>query len=114
VCCICLNKVSGDAARKVMPEFFKRFPGPRYVIGQVRHMEEVLRPLGFQRQRSIRIISMSAVFDTFEDGHQFNVEQVASLPGIGKYALDSFRILILGETEYEEPLDKKLKEWLEA
>lgn len=109
VCCVCLNKTSGDAARKVMPAFFGIFHSPKMVIGHSRAVEDLLQPLGLQKQRAKRIHAMSM---SFLEKEPKTLEEIGRLPGVGKYALDSYRILILRETTFVEPLDKKLKEWL--
>jgi nicotinamide riboside kinase len=115
VSCVCLNRAAGRVARKVIPEILYHFNRPRlYKSISLDWIESMCRPLGFQRERAAKIWQMGQRWDAVNLLAKDDYRKLEGLPGVGKYAMDSFRMFILGHREgFEEPFDVKLKERLE-
>ena len=84
---ICLNLTNRKQVKRVLPEFFKRWPTPEKLLRcRLIDIEEILAPLGMRHVRARRIYRMSIDFLTW------NGEDATQLHGIGKYGSDSYRL----------------------
>ena len=101
-----LNLTSIKQVRPVINDFFKRFPTPESVITSSHdEIADVIRPLGLYNRRATSIMKLSNAFNS-----RWN--DVDDLPGIGKYAADSYRIFVEGKIDVE-PADKKLVKYVD-
>jgi adenine-specific DNA glycosylase len=106
VCCICLNQTSIKQVRGVISAFFEKYPtAAACSCAHVDDVIEILRPLGFYNKRASTIIKMSSAFEKAEVA-------INNLPGVGKYATDSWRIFVDGVIDVV-PSDKKLQKYVE-
>lgn len=107
VCCMCLNLTNIKQVRSVIYALFKRYPDAQTMAkADKAELIEMIRSLGFYNRRADGLIKMARAF--ISDWH--NVEE---LPGVGKYASDSYRIFVEGKLDVV-PTDRKLinyKEW---
>lgn len=106
VACVMLNLTNIVQVRPVIDRFFGLFPDP----GEAAKADEVmladlLRPLGLHNRRAKTIIKLSRAF---QDGWT----DVRRLPGVGKYAADSYKMFVEGSLDVD-PADKKLRKYKE-
>jgi len=120
--CIALNQVNGNAAARVMAQFFYEYPDV-YMVGpsQVNRIARILRPLGLQNIRAERFIQLAGEFAKHPQwasvNYIFSRAEIEAMPGCGKYAADSYMILrrlIRDPAQYTEPMDKELRAYLEG
>jgi methyl-CpG-binding domain protein 4 len=105
VCCVLLNQTSRRQVDTVVPRIFELWPTPRSMANADQiELSEFLRPLGFHNVKAKRLVEMSWGF--------VNGADVSELYGVGKYALDSYRLFVLGDTSVE-PTDKELLAYME-
>ncbi|CAI6334560.1 unnamed protein product [Periconia digitata] len=115
------NKTHGSVARPILWNFLVTYPTiESLAITPVAKIEHMIRRLGLQKERSARLVEMANVwiaappcperryqrhdYPNQGDGRdvkkgvaiglhsQYQGWEIAHLPGVGKYALDSFRI----------------------
>ena len=103
---ICLNLTSRVQVKKVLPDFFEKWPTPSSLLYATRRqIESVIAPLGMQKIRAERIYRMSEQFKDW-DG-----EDATELYGIGKYGSDSYRLFYKNEIP-ENVGDHELKRYI--
>ena len=84
---ICLNQTHRKQVKRILPDFFKRWPTHTSILQDTREdVEKMIAPLGMRRVRSERIYRMSEQFESW-DG-----KDATELYGIGKYGSDSYRL----------------------
>ena len=107
VCCILLNQTTNQQVRKVLDPLFELIPDPETCVeADPSKMAEIIRPTGFYNIKSSRIQKMSRKWlEGFNDPR--------ALPGIGKYAMESWDIFVNKKTDFT-PSDKKLKMYLDS
>ena len=104
---ICLNQTHRKQVKRILPDFFKRWPTHTSILQDTREdVEEMIAPLGMRRVRSERIYRMSEQFDSW------NGEDATELYGIGKYGSDSYRLFYKNEIP-ENVGDHELKRYIE-
>lgn len=104
---ICLNQTSRKQVKKVLPEFFDRWPTPESLLrSRIIDIEEVIAPLGMRHVRAKRIYRMSIDF------LNWNGDDATELYGIGKYGSDSYRLFYKKEIP-ENVGDHELKRYIE-
>ncbi|KAJ3214365.1 Methyl-CpG-binding domain protein 4 [Dinochytrium kinnereticum] len=92
VATVFLNRTRGCQAKPVLWDFFESFPSPEACAeASVSVIAEIIHPLGMQTQRAKRLIQFSKSF--IENPH---FSDPRSLPGIGKYGYDSWRLFCGG------------------
>lgn len=104
--CIMLNLTNIRQVRGVIWDFFEKFPTADSI--QPEHEQEIaemLRPLGFYNRRAKSIIKFSIAY------REGNYKDISDLPGIGKYASDSYEIFIKHNLKVK-PTDEKLLRYL--
>ena len=104
---ICLNQTGRKQVKKVLPEFFNRWPTPESLLrSRIVDIEEVIAPLGMRHIRAKRIYRMSIDF------LNWNGDDATELYGIGKYGSDSYRLFYKKEVP-ENVGDHELKRYIE-
>lgn len=112
VCCVLLNRTTRKQVDLVVEDLFSDYPtADDMAEARIPELREILRPLGFSTQRSQRLIAMSEEWRDIYEAGEVNVESVATLPGVGPYTLDAYRMLVLGDLTVT-PDDKELRKWL--
>ncbi|KAF9694787.1 hypothetical protein EKO04_007485 [Ascochyta lentis] len=145
------NQTHGKAARPVLFQILTLYPTPFHLSqAKISELTEILQPLGLHNIRAKRLISLAEAWITAppckerryrrlhypdrgcgmdvkpDEVLEFDDEregwEIAHLPGMGPYALDSYRIFYRdrlrgvdsGEPEWKRvlPLDKDLKPYL--
>ena len=103
---ICLNQTHRKQVKRILPDFFKRWPTHVSILQDTREdVEEMIAPLGMRRVRSERIYRMSEQFESW-DG-----KDATELYGIGKYGSDSYRLFYKNEIP-ENVGDHELKRYI--
>ena len=104
---ICLNQTHRKQVKRILPDFFKRWPTHISILQDTREdVEEMIAPLGMRKVRSERIYRMSEQFESW------NGEDATELYGIGKYGSDSYRLFYKNEIP-ENVGDHELKRYIE-
>jgi methyl-CpG-binding domain protein 4 len=120
VACVMLNQTSAVQVKRVIWDFFERWPDHRRFLEDPAAYEtdsdeltDLIRSLGFYNRRAITLRMMTAQFYAWEyelskDPMSLNVGKIY---GVGKYASDSFRMFVGG---YIIPgvADKELKNYV--
>ena len=103
---ICLNQTHRKQVKRILPEFFKRWPTHTSILQDTREdVEKMIAPLGMRKVRSERIYRMSEQFESW------NGEDATELYGIGKYGSDSYRLFYRNEIP-ENVGDHELKRYI--
>ena len=103
---ICLNQTGRKKVKKVLPKFFKKFPGPFSLLQSDKDtIAEMLKDLGMKNVRAHRIWRMSKEY------LEWDGEDATKLFGIGKYGGDSYRIFYKDEIP-DNIQDKELKRYV--
>lgn len=103
---ICLNQTHRKQVKRILPDFFRRWPTHISILQDTREdVEKMIAPLGMRRVRSERIYRMSEQFESW-DG-----EDATELYGIGKYGSDSYRLFYRNEIP-ENVGDHELKRYI--
>ena len=103
---ICLNQTHRKQVKRILPDFFKRWPTHTSILQDTREdVEEMIAPLGMRRVRSERIYRMSEQFESW------NGEDATELYGICKYGSDSYRLFYKSEIP-ENVGDHELKRYI--
>ena len=64
---ICLNQTHRKQVKRILPDFFKRWPTHTSILQDTREdVEEMIAPLGMRRVRSERIYRMSEQFESWD------------------------------------------------
>jgi methyl-CpG-binding domain protein 4 len=106
VACIMLNQTTAVAVKKVIWSFFDRWPDAESCAkADSNDIRDMLKFLGMQNRRTKYIQSLSLAFSGNDYG------SVLDLPGVGKYAHDSYRMFVEGFL-VEDVKDKELKNYL--
>jgi len=106
VAVICLNQTGRKKVKKILPEFFEKFPGPDFLLQSDKDtIAEMLKDLGMKNVRANRIWRMTCDFMNW-DGND-----ATELFGIGKYGSDSYRIFFKNEIP-SNVQDKELKRYV--
>ncbi len=107
VVCILLNQTTNQQVRKILKDLFDLLPDP-LTTSKVDPSEiyAIIRSTGFGNLKSKRIVEMSKRWI-------LGFERIEDLPGVGKYAKESWDIFVLNKTDFV-PSDKKLRKYLET
>ena len=107
VCCILLNQTTNQQVRKVLDPLFELMPTPESCVSvDPLKISEIIKPTGFYNIKAARIQKLSQKWiEGFEDPRE--------LPGVGKYAMESWDIFVNKKTDFT-PSDKKLKMYLDS
>ena len=103
---ICLNQTGRKKVKKILPEFFKKFPDEFELLKSNKEtIAEMLKDLGMKNVRAHRIWRMT------EEYLEWDGEDATELFGIGKYGSDSYRIFFKHEIP-DNVQDKELKRYI--
>ena len=103
---ICLNQTHRKQVKRILPNFFKRWPTHTSILQDTKEdVEKMIAPLGMRKVRSERIYRMSEQFESW-DG-----KDATELYGIGKYGSDSYRLFYKNEIP-ENVGDHELKRYI--
>ena len=107
ICCILLNQTTNQQVRKILDPLFELIPDPESCVNaDPTKIAEIIKPTGFYNIKAARIQKLSKKWiEGFEDPRE--------LPGVGKYAMESWEIFVNKKTDFT-PSDKKLKMYLES
>ena len=104
---ICLNQTGRVQVKRVLPEFFDKWPTPqKYLKSDRKTVIEVIKSLGFYNRRENTIRQMSKDFLNW-DG-----EDATKLYGVGKYGSDSYQIFYKNNIP-NDVQDHELKRYIE-
>lgn len=107
VACILLNQTSNQQVRKILGPLFEYIKNASHTSTlDPLEIYPIIKSTGFGNIKSQRIVEMSKKW-------LFGFENIQDLPGVGKYAKESWDIFVNGKTDFV-PTDKKLKKYLEA
>lgn len=107
VACMMLNQTSMRQVRPVLWSFFATWPGPEEArAADPTSMAEMLKSLGLQNRRSRLLIRMSEAFLSWDPA-----TDVSTLPGLGRYAADSYNMFVRG-TLVPTAEDKELRKYV--
>ena len=103
---ICLNQTGRKKVKKILPEFFKKFPDEFELLKSNKDtIAEMLKDLGMKNVRANRIWRMT------EDYLEWDGRDATELFGIGKYGSDSYEIFYRNKIP-ENVQDKELRRYL--
>ena len=103
---ICLNQTGRKRVKKVLPEFFEKFPTAIDLLQSDKDtVANMLKELGMKHVRANRIWRMS------EEYLGWDGKDATELFGIGKYGSDSYRIFYKNEIP-DDVRDKELKRYI--
>lgn len=106
IACVMLNLTNIKQVRPIITQFFELYPDPEScAAADPTILADLIRPLGLYNRRAKTMIKLSQHFHT-------KWTHVDDLPGVGKYASDSYRIFVEGKMDVT-PTDSKLKKYLE-
>ena len=87
IICFMLNQTSWKQVDQVRDKFFDRFPGPIALLRSTdEEIIEIIRPLGFYNRRCKQWKEFSTAW------MEKKWEKIEDLPGVGKYAADSWKV----------------------
>lgn len=101
--CILCNLTKGSKALPVLKKLFALYPTVEDIANSNQDdLVQILMPLGFQNRRAATLIKFSKgwILASEED-------YLEDLPGVGKYAVDSYRLFVHNDWSVE-PDDKEL------
>lgn len=105
VVCVLLNRTRGSVAEPYLWELFRRWPNAsNLAVADEDEVADLLRPLGLQRRRASILVRLSRGYVAGDP--------VESLPGVGRYALDSWALFV-EERRDVEPDDRVLRRFVE-
>ncbi|KAK4348148.1 hypothetical protein RND71_034487 [Anisodus tanguticus] len=108
VICMLLNCTTGVQVRRVLAEFFSLCPNAVAATEvAAEDIENLIRPLGLYRKRSLDIQRLSQEYLGETWTH------VTQLHGIGKYAADAYAIFCAGKWDRVHPEDHMLTKYWE-
>lgn len=106
ICCILLNQTTNQQVRKIIQEFFERWPDPSSILKEdVSTISSFIRSTGFQNVKAKRI-------QDFSQAWKKGLRDYKLLPGLGEYARDTWRIFVDNDFDFI-PKDKKLRMYLD-
>ena len=104
---ICLNQTGRIQVKRVLPDFFDKWPTPeKFLKSDTKTVIEVIKSLGFYNRREATIRKMTKDFLTWDR------EDATKLHGIGKYGSDSYELFYKKRIP-ENVGDHELKRYIE-
>jgi endonuclease III len=105
VCCIFLNQTKRAQVDTIREEFFSRWSSALSLCeSDPEKVRSLIRSLGFYNRRTLILIKFSKAW--MQDW-----KSPKELPGIGKYAMDSWKIFVEGQI-VEDPTDHVLNDYV--
>jgi len=83
---------------QVTPALFARYPDPEdLAVADPEELEELIRPTGFYRNKARSLIGMArALVDRFDGEVPASMEELTSIPGVGRKTANVVRSVALG------------------
>lgn len=107
--CILLNQTWRKQVDTVRDDLFQRWPDAASMSEADPHeIATIIKPCGLQNRRAKFLVQFSRAWKDWPEG-----TDLMKYPGIGKYAVDSYRIFV-EETTNIEVNDKELKKYLSS
>lgn len=107
--CILCNQSRGRMALTVMHDLFLKYPSIEDIVeSELTKLTEILRPLGLQNRRAMTLVKFAKAWIGASES-----DYLEDLPGVGKYASDSFRLFIHHDWSIV-PEDKELKAYMKS
>jgi methyl-CpG-binding domain protein 4 len=106
IVCMMLNQTSYKQVDKIREKFFTRFPDAwTFIRSKDEDIINIIRPLGFYNRRckTWKAFSKSFILGSYD--------KIEDLPGVGKYAADSWKIFQEGNINIKVE-DKELKKYV--
>jgi A/G-specific adenine glycosylase len=96
-----LRKTTTAQVVKIYEDFVKRYPNPQALLSARREeVEELIKPLGLERQRSKHLIELAReLVNRFNGQVPCNKEKLKELPGVGDYIASEVLLLACGQPE---------------
>lgn len=111
VCCVLLNQTHRRQVDRVLEELFERYPDClAMAMADEDELADAVRSTGFARSKARRLVELSSGWAVSSSPIPPE-SYVAGLAGVGPYALDSYRIFVLGDTSRCDSRDKELLAW---
>ena len=111
--CVLVNKTRGSQAEPILARLRERWPNQGLLaVARPADVRRMIEPLGLSRARSASIIGLARAWLASPNPRRVTAEVVATWPGCGRYAADSWAIFVEGRSDVE-PTDRRLKEYLE-
>lgn len=105
--CIMKTTTSHDAGN-LTRLLIQKYPSPvKMAIADQQQVAELIKSLGMGSKRAEWLVEMSKQFMAFRN-HRLDVIDVTDLHGCGPYALEAWRMFVLGERDFV-PHDKELR-----
>lgn len=99
--CILLNLTTREQVDRVRDRLFELYPGPEEMAdAEDKVLGDLIMSLGLWRRRAHTLKRFSAEFIAAKrvtNRGTLTACEVSKLYGVGKYAVDSYRIFVLGE-----------------
>jgi len=104
--CILLNRTTGLQLERIVWDVLDRWPTPAKLARADGDLEDLIRPLGLWRRRAENLRSFSVWWvrcgwNRKKRWLPATGERLLEAPGLGRYAVASYRIFVLGETGVE-------------
>jgi hypothetical protein len=111
---ILLNRTRGSSIQLPMESLFADWPTPEMLArAPVTQVAKALSPLGLQNRRANSLVGLARAWCDRLDGADWwpSVDELVGLPGIGQYALDSYRIFVDDAPKSKDPRLTAYCEW---
>lgn len=110
VACVLLNQTTGKQVKTVIYNVFETYPTAESMAkAEPMLLGSMITPLGFRNVRTKRLIDMSKHISTVSEWKN----SLDKVPGVGKYAMDSWSIFQDGRIDIEVT-DKELKAYIDS
>ena len=115
VVCVLLNRTTRAQVDRVVDDLFLEYPTPEHLAtARVHELASLLYPLGMHNNRAKRLVRFAedwiALDSMWEHTTPDGLTELSALTGVGEYALDSYRLFVLGDHSVQ-PNDKELRRW---
>lgn len=118
VACILLNRTQRRQVDRVIDDLFLEYPTPEALASaRIHDLASLLYPLGMHNTRARMLTRFATAWIDLEHGEDAylcsradEVAAISDLPGVGEYALDSYRMFVMHDPRVS-PSDKELIRW---
>lgn len=118
--CFMLNQTSHKQVDQVRHQFFERFPNAESIIlAEEKEIADMIKPLGFynKRAKAWKEFCYQWINETrYHGGVYLPLDTLAKMKGVGKYALDSWKVfqLFQYDTEVQDHVLNWYVDWARA
>lgn len=107
VACILLNRACGRSVSNVLEKTLHQWHSPYHLARASRvRVNSIVYSLGLMDHRAGHLIGMS---EAWMDGKRPPKDK---MPGVGRYAVDSWRVFVLGRKQIRMDADRRLKDYM--